>query len=71
MVLAAITLVLALCFLACGEEKGTTQEESPAPEPLPAFTLQDANPSSETFEEAISSSDFQNQISAWYFLYTT
>jgi len=40
-------------------------------EPVPAFALQDVNPSSATFEQAVGPDDFQDQVSGWYFGWAT
>lgn len=38
---------------------------------LPDFTLEDVNPASPRFEQAVSPSDYQGKATAWYFGYST
>ena len=41
-------------------------------EAAPTFTgLEDVNPASDSFEQTVSVSDFQGQVTGWYFGYAT
>ena len=40
-------------------------------EPMPGFTLVDENEISTTYEQAISLSDYEGEVSVWYFLHCT
>jgi hypothetical protein len=40
-------------------------------EPMPGFTLVDENEISNTYQQAISLSDYEGEVSVWYFLHCT
>ncbi len=39
--------------------------------PLPAFTLEDINPLSDRYGEAVSPNDYAKQVTGWYFIHAT
>jgi hypothetical protein len=65
-------LVLA-CLPGCGEDSGPTDppgggnNDPPSGEAVPDFSLQDVNPTSSTYDQAVSPRDYLEQVSAWYF----
>lgn len=62
-----------LCLLAAGcasvaDPLGTL---APSDTPMPTFALQDANPTSPSFDEAVSVDDIRGRVGAWYFGHAT
>ena len=50
--------------------RSTPSSDAP-PNAQPDFTLEDINPSSQSFTQSISPRDYLNQVSGWYFIQST
>jgi hypothetical protein len=61
--------LLALCLLlaACGDDK----PNQPPTGIVPDFALTDVNPSSASYQQAVSPRDYLQKVSAWYFGHAT
>ena len=66
--LAALFLCLAL--VACSDDDDPAGP-GPGPGQVPDFSLKDVNPTSATFDMAISPRDHLEKVSAWYFGHAT
>lgn len=62
-----LALGLILATVGCKDDDPVT----PGPEPAPAFTLKDVNPTSVTFDQDVSPRDHLEKVSAWYFGHAT
>ena len=64
---------LALAVIGCSDDDPTGPNTGPGPGSgvVPDFSLPDVNPTSATFEQAVSPHDHLEQVSAWYFGHST
>jgi hypothetical protein len=62
-------LWIGVALLGCAEE--AMQDPAPVPDPVPDFSLPDANPASPRFDTLVSPRDYLGQASAWYFGHAT
>lgn len=64
---------LALAVIGCSDDDPTGPATGPGPGAgvVPDFSLPDVNPTSATFEQAVSPRDHLEQVSAWYFGHST
>ena len=60
-------LTAALLLTGCKDDNPT----APITNPVSDFTVVDANPNSDTFEQSVSPRDYLKKVSAWYFGHTT
>ena len=65
----ALALCLALAFIGCGDDDPAGP--GPGPGVVPEFSLKDVNPTSATFDQAVSPRDHLEKVSAWYFGHAT
>jgi len=68
--LPALCLVLAVAFAACSKDDDPVVPD-PGPVPVPDFALEDVNPTSATYGQAVSPRDQLEKVSAWYFGHAT
>ena len=62
-------VVAVLAALASGCSDDPTAD--PRVDPVPDFALQDVNPTSASFDQAVSPRDYLRKVSAWYFGFAT
>ena len=69
----ALIAYLALLLLAggCGDDATTAPPQNPPPAVAPDFALPDVNPTSATYDQAVSPRDYLQKVSAWYFGHAT
>lgn len=61
---------LLLVLVACSGDDPSGPAPAPA-DPAPDFSLLDVNPTSATFDQAVSPRDHLQRVSAWYFGHAT
>lgn len=60
-------MALLLTAAACGKDATMMVDPPTIGQVVPAFSLNDVNPNSQTNQQAISPRDYLQQASAWYF----
>ena len=61
----ALHLSVAVVLAACSSPEAVLGEQ------VPGFVLEDLNPSSPRFGDALSPRDYLGEVSGWYFLHST
>jgi hypothetical protein len=64
-------MALLLTATACGKDATTIVNPPTIGQVVPAFSLTDVNPDSQTNQQAVSPRDYLQQVSAWYFGHAT
>jgi hypothetical protein len=66
-----LLFVLLLAAAGCGSDDENPTGPGPGAGPVPDFSLKDVNPTSATFDVAVSPRDHLEKVSAWYFGHAT
>lgn len=66
-----LLIVMLLAFVGCGGDDENPTGPGPGAGPVPDFSLKDVNPTSATFDQAVSPRDHLMKVSAWYFGHAT
>jgi len=66
-----LILCAVLVITGCKDDDPVNPGTGPGPGAVPDFSLMDVNPTSATFDQAVSPRDELEKVSAWYFGHAT
>jgi len=70
-ILGLLPLLLVVALAACNKDDPAAPGGTLPADAVPDFALTDVNPTSATYDQAVSPRDYLREVSAWYFGHAT